>query len=145
MNPENKLSQTRIQLSSGGFSIEELELLFSTMPAEVSFIDKDDIVRFFNNKTNRFFSRPMAALGKDMRFCHPKRVLPTVEQLLKDFKEGKQNRALFWRSDQNGCFISIEYFALRNDKGEYMGTLEIVQDITELKKLEGNRDELIYP
>jgi hypothetical protein len=144
---QNELSNPsdRIQLSTGNITVEELELIFNNMPAEVSFIDKDDIVRFFNNKSKRFFLRAQAALGKDMRFCHPKRVLPMVEQILTDFKAGKQDRALFWRESHNGCFISIEYFALRNEQGEYKGTLEIVQDITELKTLQGNRDELIYP
>jgi len=135
----------RIQLSSGSLSIEELEAIFKTMPAEVSFVDKDDNVRFFSNKAERFFLRAPAALDKDMRFCHPKKYLPMVEQILEDFKAGKENHVIFWRSNHKGKFISIEYFALKNVEGEYLGTLEIVQDITEFKKLEGDRNELIYP
>jgi len=145
MNSTEQNSDKRIQLSSGSFSIKELEAIFSTMPAEVSFIDKDDIVRFFSNKTERFFPRAQPALGKDMRFCHPKKYLPMVEQILADFKSGKESHALFWRSAHNGKFISIEYFALRNIEGEYLGTLEIVQDITNLKILEGDSNEILYP
>jgi len=145
MELSEKETENRIQLSSGSFNIEELEAVFTNMPAEVSFVDKNDIVRFFNNRTDRFFLRSPAAIGKDMRFCHPKRLLPVVEQILKDFKEGRENYARFWRDSHKNCFISIEYFALRNNKGEYLGVLEIVQDITELKKLEGTRDELVYP
>lgn len=145
MNIQDKETNNRIRLSSGSLSVEELEAIFRTMPAEVSFVDKDDNVRFFSNKTERFFLRPTAALGKDMRFCHPKKYLPMVEQILADFKSGKENHALFWRSAHKGKFISIEYFALKNDEGEYLGTLEIVQDITDLKKLEGDMNEIVYP
>ncbi len=136
--------QDFIKLSTGSFKIEELEAIFSNIPFEVSFVDKDDIVRFFNNKTDRFFLRAQAAIGKDMRFCHPKKYLPMVEQILTDFKSGKENHALFWRSDHKGKFISIEYFAMRDENQNYMGILEIVQDITNIKLLEGDRNELVY-
>jgi DUF438 domain-containing protein len=137
--------EARIQLKTGSLSVSELELILNTFPGEISFIDKDDIVRYFNDKSNRFFLRSPAALNKDMRLCHPKRVLPMVEQLLADFKSGRQSKALFWRSSQKGAFIAIEYFALRNAAGEYMGTLEILQDISLFRQLQGDRDELIYP
>lgn len=136
--------QNLIKLSTGSFKIEELEAIFNNMPFEVSFVDKDDIVRFFNNKTDRFFLRAQAAIGKDMRFCHPKKYLPMVEQILSDFKSGKENHALFWRSDHKGKFISIEYFAMRDENQNYIGILEIVQDITNIKLLEGDRNELVY-
>jgi len=135
----------RIQLPTGSFTLEELTLLFDNLPAEISFIDKDDTVRFFNTRPTGFFSRPKAALGRNMRVCHPKRLLPMIEQLLDDFKSGRQDKALFWRSNHNGSFISIAYYALRNEKGEYTGTLEVVQDISELKRLEGDRNDLVYP
>lgn len=136
--------QNLIKLSTGSFKIEELEAIFNNMPFEVSFVDKDDIVRFFNNKTDRFFLRAQAAIGKDMRFCHPKKYLPMVEQILSDFKSGKENHALFWRADHKGKFISIEYFAMRDENQNYIGILEIVQDITNIKLLEGDRNELVY-
>lgn len=136
--------QSIIKLSTGNFKIEELEAIFSNMPFEVSFVDKDDIVRFFNNKTERFFLRAQAAIGKDMRFCHPKKYLPMVEQILTDFKSGKENHALFWRADHKGKFISIEYFAMRDENLNYIGILEIVQDITNIRLLEGDRNELVY-
>lgn len=138
-------SLNRIELSTGSFSVEELEALFCTMPAEVSFVDKDDIVRFFSNKTERFFLRSPAAIGKDMRVCHPKKYLQMVEQILADFKSGKENHALFWRSAHMGKFISIEYFALKDKEGKYLGTLEIVQDISDLRILEGDSNEIFYP
>lgn len=134
----------RIQLSTGSFSIEELEAIFSTMPAEISFVDKNDNVGFFSNKPDRFFLRATAAIGKNMRFCHPKKYLPMVEQILTDFKTGKENHAIFWRSEHKGKFISIEYFALKDKNDEYLGTLEIVQDITNFRKMNGDRNELIY-
>lgn len=144
MDNQGEVKDSRICLSTGSFTIEELETILSFIPAEISFIDKDEKVRFFNNKSERFFSRPQVAIGKDMRLCHPKRVLPMVEQILKDFREGTHTHARFWRESFKGCFICIDYYAVKNDKGEYLGILETVQDITDLKKLEGTRDELIY-
>lgn len=139
-----EIKKNRIELSTGSFNVEELELIFSTLPAEISFVDKDDIVRFFSDKTERFFLRAPAAIGKDMRVCHPKKYLPMVEQILADFKSGKESHARFWRSSHKDMFISIEYFALRNKENEYIGTVEIVQDISELKMLEGDNNEIMY-
>jgi len=134
-----------LQLPTGQFTRDELMRVLDAFPAEISYIDKDDTVRFFNNKTPRYFARPQASLGKNMRVCHPKRVLPMVEQLLDDFKSGRQDKAFFWRSNQEGRFVSISYYALNDEAGAYAGTLEVVQDITDLRQLEGDRDELIYP
>lgn len=146
MNPNDAspLMNERIQLPTGSFTLEELTQLFDHFPAEISFIDRDDTVRYFNTRPTGFFSRPKAALNRNMRVCHPKRVLPMIEQLLDDFKSGRQDRALFWRSNHNGHFISIAYYAVRNAEGSYLGTLEVVQDISELKHLEGDRNELVY-
>lgn len=134
----------RIQLSTGSFTHKELELFLSLLPVELSFVDKDDTVRFFSNKTERFFLRSPAAINKDMRVCHPKKYLPMVEQILADFKSGTQSHARFWRSDHKGSFICIDYHAMRDADGTYMGTLEMIQDIADLKQLDGDRNELIY-
>jgi len=124
-----------IQLPTGRFTLEELTRVLNAFPAEISYIDKNDTVRFFNTKATPFFSRPPAALGKDMRVCHPKRVLPQVEELLADFKSGRKDTAVFVRN-HGGCLISIAYYALKDETGAYAGTLEVVQDITGLKDLE---------
>jgi uncharacterized protein len=135
----------RIQLSTGSFTAEELELIFKVLPAEISFVDTDDTVRFFSDKTqDRLFQRSKPALGRDLHVCHPKKYIGAMEQIINDFKSGAQTHARFWRRDHQGKFISIEYFALRDAEGLYKGTLEVVQDITDLRKLEGDGHEALY-
>ncbi|MEN6363321.1 MAG: PAS domain-containing protein [Bacteroidales bacterium] len=133
-----------IKLSTGNFTVEELEAIFSALPAEISFVDKNDIVRFFSNKPDRLFLRGKGALGRDLRLCHPPRFQAVMQQIIGDFKSGKEDKALFWRSSHKDKFISIEYIALRNKNKEYLGTLEVVQDISEIRTLEGDRRELVY-
>lgn len=144
MNEEIQPSDNLIKLSTGNFTIEELEAIFSALPAEVSFVDKNDIVRFYSNKPNRLFLRGKGALGKDLRLCHPPRFQEMMQKIIEDFKSGKENRALFWRSAHKDKFTSIEYIALRNENNEYLGTLEVVQDVSEMRALEGDRNELVY-
>jgi len=140
MNQEDK----SIKLSTGSFTIEELEAVFSALPAEVSFVDKDDIVKFFSSKPDRLFLRGKGALGRDLHLCHPPRFQAVMENIIRDFKSGKEDRALFWRSSHKDKFISIEYIALRNAENEYLGTLEVVQDITEMRTLCGDQNDLVY-
>jgi len=139
-----KETDKNIQFSTGSLTIEELEAIFSKMPAEISFVDKNDVVKFFSDKPDRLFLRAKGALGKDVRLCHPPRFQAMMKQIIEDFKSGKEDRALFWRAAHKDKFIGIEYIAIRNDKNEYMGTLEVVQDISEMRTLEGDRNELIY-
>lgn len=124
-----------ILLPTGRFTLDELTRVLNAFPAEISYIDKNDTVRFFNNKATRFFSRPLAALGKDMRVCHPKRVLAEVEELLADFKSGRKDTAVFVRHHSGGL-LHIAYYALKDDSGAYAGTLEVVQDISGMKDLD---------
>jgi len=144
MNQEIQPTDHTIKLSTGSFTIEELEAIFSNLPAEVSFVDKNDLVKFYSNKPDRLFLRGKGALGKDLRLCHPPRFQAMMQQIIQDFKSGKESRALFWRSSHKDKFTSIEYIALRNEKNEYLGTLEVVQDVTEMRSLEGDRNELVY-
>jgi len=144
MNQTDQPSDNNIKLSTGNLTIEELEAIFSAMPAEISFVDKNDIVKFYSNKPDRLFLRGKGALGKDLRLCHPPRFQAMMQQIIQDFKSGKEDRALFWRSSHKDCFTSIEYIAIRNDKQEYLGAIEVVQDISEQRMLEGDRNELIY-
>lgn len=144
MNQTDQPSADSIKLSTGSLSIEELEAIFSNLPAEISFVDKNDIVKFFSNKPDRLFLRGKGALGKDLRLCHPPRFQAVMQQIIQDFKSGKEDRALFWRSAHKDKFTSIEYIALRNDQNEYLGTLEVVQDISEMRTLEGDQNELVY-
>jgi len=127
-----------INLDSGRFTVEELEALFEALPIEVTFINKDDTVQFFNRGDKRVFVRTKAVLGRSVQNCHPPKSVHIVNKILEDFKSGKRSVAEFWINMQ-GRLIYIRYFAVRDKNGEYLGTLEVTQDVTEIKKLEGEK------
>jgi DUF438 domain-containing protein len=133
----------KIQLSTGSFDPDELEALFRTLPIDITFVDKDDKVKFFSLGPDRIFARNRAIIGRDVRMCHPPSSVHIVEQILNDFRSGKENSAAFWISMQ-GRFIYIEYFALRDKNNLYQGTIEFTQDLTKLRKLEGDQRLLSY-
>lgn len=149
--PENVVAQQpvyqpsgAIRLSSGSFAIEELEALFVTLPVDLTFVDKNDKVRFFSHSPKRVFERNRSIIGRDVRLCHPPHSVHIVEQIISDFKAGKENKAAFWISSFKGRFIYIEYTALRGVDNEYLGVIEVTQDITDLRNLEGDQRLLSY-
>ncbi len=144
-----ELAETRsaegdaIRLPSGSFTVEELLAILNTMPVDMTFVDKDDKVKYFTQGKERIFDRNRAIIGRDVRMCHPPSSVDVVEKILNDFKKGNEDNAAFWIQMQ-GRFIHIEYFALRNEKGEYQGTLEVSQDLTEKRALHGEQRILSY-
>jgi DUF438 domain-containing protein len=132
-----------IQLPTGGFSAEELLAILNTLPVDMTFVDRNDKVKYFSQSSERIFQRNRAILNRDVRHCHPPASAHIVDKILDDFKSGKQNRAPFW-INMDGKMIHIEYFALRNAKGEYMGTLEVSQNLTAYRALEGEQRILSY-
>lgn len=132
-----------IRLPSGSFSTEELLAVLNTLPVDMTFVDRNDKVKFFSQGKERIFQRSRAILNRDVRHCHPPASAHIVDKILEDFKSGKHDRAPFW-IDMGGRFIHIEYFALRNDKGEYLGTLEVSQNLTGYRGLEGEQRILSY-
>lgn len=141
---ENKSADDNtIHLPSGKLSVEELMIIMNTVPFDLTFVDKEDKVKYFTQGKERVFDRNRAILGRDVRMCHPPSSVYVVEQILSDFKSGKADSAPFWIQMQ-GKFIHIEYFALRNDAGEYLGTLEVSADLTEKRALAGEQRILSY-
>ncbi len=133
-----------ITLSGGSFNIEEFEALFSTLPIEITYVDKNDKVKFFSHSPKVVFQRNRSVIGRDVRMCHPPHSVNIVEQILNDFKSGKENKAVFWMDNFQGRFIYIEYVALRNPDGEYLGVIEYTQDVTEIRSLQGSQRLLSY-
>ncbi len=133
----------RIQMPTGSFSLEELIAAFGTLPFDLTFVDKDDTVRYFSPGKERIFDRSRAILGRKVQYCHPPKSVHIVNQIVKDFKTGKQDRARFW-INMRGRLIYICYYAVRDAQGGYMGTLEVTQDLTEVRALEGERRLLTY-
>ncbi len=134
---------SRLQLPSGSMNIAELTTILNTIPFDLTFVDKDDTVRFFTQGNERIFARNRAILGRKVQRCHPPSSVHIVEQILSDFKSGKQDQAAFW-INMAGRLIHIEYFALRDENRNYLGTLEVSQDLTEKRKLRGEQRLLSY-
>lgn len=133
-----------VRLSSGSFDMKELEALFVTIPIDITYVDANDKVKFFSHSPNRVFERNRSIIGRDVRLCHPPGSVNIVEQILEDFKSGKENQAKFWLSNFMGRFVYIEYTALRGKDNEYLGVIEVTQDITEFRKLQGDQRLLSY-
>ena len=133
-----------IQLSSGSFDIKQLEALFLHLPIDITFVDANDKVAFFSHSPNRVFERNRSIIGRDVRMCHPPGSVNIVEQIINDFKSGKENKAVFWMSNFMGRFIYIEYSAVRDKENNYLGVVEVTQDITAMRKLEGDQRLLSY-
>lgn len=132
-----------INLPSGKFTSEELLAVLNTLPIDITFVDRDDKVKYFSQGRERIFDRNRAILGRDVRMCHPPSSVHIVDQIISDFKSGKASSAPFW-IQMGGKFIHIEYFALRNENGEYLGTLEMSQELTEKRKISGDQRLLSY-
>jgi len=132
-----------VRLPSGSFSIGELTLLLNTLPVDITFVDKNDKVKFFTQGQHRIFDRNRAILGRDVRMCHPPHSMHIVDQILNDFKSGKESAAPFWIQMQDK-FIYITYLPLRDKDNNYMGTIEFSQDLTQLRALEGEQRLLSY-
>ncbi len=123
----------------GGIGKGVLGPLLDTLPVEISFIDASNTVAYFNKGEKReIFPRPAAVIGRKVQNCHPPKSLAKVEQILGEFKSNKRDAAEFW-IDNKGRKIYIRYFAVRDEKGEYLGCLEVSQDITKIKEIEGEK------
>lgn len=133
----------RIVLPTGSFNIEELTALFNLLPLDITFVDKDDKVKFFSLGPHRIFDRNRAIIGRSVQLCHPPGSVHIVEQILSDFKSGKESKAAFWLNFKD-MFVYIEYVALRNENGEYLGVIECTQDLTHYRQLEGEQRLLSY-
>jgi len=121
---------------------EQLEGILEAIPVEISFVDENDLVRFWNKHETRIFKRPMSAIGKSVQNCHPKQSVDKVNQVLSDLKNGKRDSAEFW-INLGERKIYIRYFAMRDKTGKYLGTLEATQDITQIKKIEAEKRLLL--
>jgi PAS domain S-box-containing protein len=124
-------------------SREQLEGILETIPVEISFVDKNDLVKFWNKHETRIFRRPVSVIGKSVQNCHPKQSVDKVNQILSDFKTGRQDSAEFW-INLGERKVYIRYFAVRDKADSYLGTLEVTQDITEMKRIEGEKRLLEY-
>lgn len=135
---EPVVQDSTISMPTGTIQLNELMCLLNTLPVDLTFIDKEDTVRYFSESKARIFRRTRSVIGRKVQNCHPPQSVDVVEKILTSFKEGKKDSFDFWLNFQ-GRLVYIRYFAMRDKDGQYLGTVEVTQDITEIKKLEGER------
>lgn len=134
----NAISEGFIKMETGLLSLKQLELVLNHLPVDITFIDKDDVVRYFSHGKERIFARTKAVIGRTVQNCHPPRSVHTVEDLLADFKAGRKDVEDFWIKFKDK-YVYIRYFAVRDENGEYIGTLEFTQNISPIQAIEGEK------
>jgi len=127
-----------VRFPSGNLNLDELTFLFNTLPVDLTYVDRDDTVRYFNKGDERIFTRTRSVIGRKVQNCHPPQSIDVVEKILTSIKEGKKDSYSFWL-ELGRRFIHIRFFAVRDEKGKYLGTVEVAQDVTEIRKLEGEK------
>jgi len=127
-----------ISLDTGALSIEQINLMLTHLPVDVTFVDENDSVRYFSQGQARIFQRSPAIIGRAVTKCHPSQSVHRVEIILDDFHNGKRDVAEFWIQAE-GQFIHIRYFALRDKEGTYKGCIEVSQNVTHIRALEGEQ------
>jgi len=127
-----------LQFETGVLSKEEVEAILDSLPVDISFVDREDRVKYFNKAEERIFVRTKAVLGRKVQLCHPQKSVHIVKKILEAFKTGKKDVAGFW-IQKDKSLIHIRYFAVRDRNGKYLGTMEVTQDITDIKKIKGEK------
>jgi len=127
-----------LKFETGSLSKEEVEAILNTLPVDVTFVDKEDAVKYFSKAEKRIFARTKAIIGKKVQLCHPQKSVHIVNKILDAFKTGKKDVAEFWIQKDNRL-IHIRYLAVRDKDKKYLGTMEVTQDITDIKKIEGEK------
>ena len=140
---EPAVAEERVQFPSGDLSPREIQTILNTIPFDLTFVGADDTVKYFTQGRERIFERNRAIIGRKVQMCHPPGSVHIVQKILDDFKAGRADQAPFW-IELHGKFIHIEYFALRDEDGTYLGTLEVSQDLTAKRALTGEKRLLSY-
>ncbi|MBT2689557.1 DUF438 domain-containing protein [Bacillus sp. ISL-47] len=135
---DKAISEGYIKMETGILSLKQLELLLNHLPVDITFIDHDDVVRYFSHGRERIFARTKAVIGRTVQNCHPPRSVHVVEELLEDFKAGRKDSEDFWIKFRDK-YVYIRYFAVRDENGSYVGTLEFTQNISPIQEIEGEK------
>lgn len=146
-NPNEEIEETpsmedafigQMQFDAGFLSSLETNAILNTLPLDITFVDKDDKVKYFSSGPERIFDRPKTIIGRDVAMCHPPKSVHIVEKIMDSFKDGTKDKEEFWIQFK-GAFIHIRYYAIRDRDKNYLGTLEVTQNIQPLRNLEGEK------
>jgi len=132
------VKRARANFDTGSLTLEEVESMLNALPLDVTFVDTEDTVRYFSKAKGRVFPRTKAIIGRKVQMCHPSRSTHVVNKVIDDLKKGRRSSADFW-IDINHRKIYIRYFPVRNQTGKFLGVMEVTQDITDIKKIDGER------
>lgn len=135
---QGQIPEGLLKIGPGYLSVEEITRIFNTLPIDITFVDKTDRVRYFSQGKERVFDRPPAVIGRKVQNCHPPASVHIVNKILSDFKNHKRDHADFWIQSR-GMFIHIRYYAVYDDQNQYLGTLEVTQNIQPLRELTGEK------
>jgi len=133
-----KIENAQVHLSTGTLSLEQLELLFAHLPVDMTYVDENDEVRYFSNPKHRIFPRTTGIIGRKVQNCHPHNSVHIVNKIVESFKNGEKDEAAFWIK-MGEKFVLIKYFALRDAQIKYKGVLEVSQEVSEIRKLQGEK------
>lgn len=133
-----RIAQGDLAMSMGSLSHLEINSIFNTLPFDMTFVDKDNKVKYVSQGPDRIFDRPFSVIGRSVDMCHPPQSVDIVMQIVEDLRSGKKDHEDFWINFK-GKFIYIRYYAIRDPKGEFLGTLEVTQDIQEIRALQGEK------
>ena len=125
-------------LGTGILSIEQIKLIFNHLPVDITFVDENNKVKYFSSPAKRIFPRTVAIIGRDVSNCHPKESVHVVEEIVESFRNGEKSQADFWIK-MRGEFILIQYFAVRDAQGNYKGVIEVSQEVSEIRALQGEK------
>ena len=135
---EPAVEDNEISLPTGKLNLKELMAVFNTLPVDITFVDKEDRVKYFSDNKQRIFTRTKSVIGRKVQNCHPPQSVEAVKKILESFKKGEKDHFDFW-INLGKRYVYIRYFAVRDKQNRYLGTLEVTQDITDIKKLEGEK------
>jgi PAS domain S-box-containing protein len=136
--PERAEPEGVLKFENGSLSKEEVEAILDTLPVDISFVDKNDKVKYFNKADKRIFVRTKAVIGRSVQLCHPQKSIHIVNKIVEAFRKGEKDVAEFW-IEKDRRLIHIRYYAVRDKDKEYLGTMELTQDVTDIKKIEGEK------
>ena len=130
--------EEKITFETGSMTGEELQAMLNTLPIDITFVDKEDTVRYFSQPKERLFPRAKAIIGRKVQQCHPQKSIHLIDQVLADLRSGKRDSVEFWL-DVKGRKIHIRYFAVRDSAGIYLGCVGVDQDVTDIQKMKGEK------
>lgn len=134
---------TVLDVATGKLTLDQLNLLFRHLPVDLSYVDENELVRFYSDTPHRIFPRSANVIGREVKNCHPAKSVHVVEEIVEKFRSGEQSQAEFW-INKPGLFIYVIYTAVRDENGKFRGVLEMMQDCTHIRELEGSRTLLTW-